>query len=141
MHRLRTKAEVLIQLTSVKSALTCQASSGSCCEELGPGSRGHFLNQFPCDWDYQQGRRAASRDLQIPDTFVLRHTAGLLSPIGPLRGAGSHALSLTSFCSFSMVLSRCHRSFSISFFSLLNCSFCSVSSFSFSDNCFCSRVA
>lgn len=49
--------------------------------------------------------------------------------------------SLTSFCSFSMVLSRCHLSFSISFFSLLNCSFCSASSLSFSDICFCSWVA
>lgn len=40
-----------------------------------------------------------------------------------------------------MVLSRCHRSFSISFFSLLNCSFCSASSLSLSDSCFCSWVA
>lgn len=151
VHRWRTKTEVLIQVTSVKSAVTCQASSGSCWEELGPGPRGHFLNQFPCDWDYQQVRRAASRELQIPDTCVLRRTAGLLSSIRPLQGGWVTRplppplpplfLPLTSFCSFSMVLSRCHRSFSISPFSLLNCSFCLVSSFSFSDNCLCSWVA
>lgn len=83
---------------------------------------------------------------------MLRLSAGFLSSHEASKGTGSQRVFclhlpppspqlLTSFCSFSMVLSRCHRSFSISFLSLLNCSFCSVSSLSFSDNCFCSWVA
>lgn len=84
--------------------------------------------------------------------FVLSHHCRFLSfhqawiphpifPVLPSLHSLTSSCSLTSFCSFSMVLSRCQRSFSISFFILLNCSFCSASSLSFSDNCFCSWVA
>lgn len=56
MQTLPMNAEVLIQVTFVKSALTCQVSSGDCGKELGPESRGYwrFLDQFPFNWDSQQ---------------------------------------------------------------------------------------
>ena len=57
--------EIVIQVTPVKSALTCQAPLGNCGEELGPESRGYFLDQFPFNWDSQQGQRAASVNLGI----------------------------------------------------------------------------
>ena len=78
-----------------------QASLGKGWEELGLWSSGHSLNQFLCNWNDQQAWRAASGDLQIPDTFVLRHTAGLLSSVRPSgmaggEGAGPHALHNSS---------------------------------------------
>lgn len=88
-----------------------------------------------------------------PASFLPSSLVALLPPMLPLSSSPSYSTPpspmyflpsvyppLASFCSFSMVLSRCHRSVSISFFSIRNCSFCSVSSRSASDSCICSWV-
>ena len=63
----------------------------------GPRLQGAFSKPVSHNWNYQQAWRAASGDLQIPDTFVLRHTTDLLSSVRPSsmvggEGAGPHAL-------------------------------------------------
>lgn len=115
-----------------------------------PEGTGVFWTSFPLTGILSKSKELL-QGIWDSDTCMLRHkcrlpqlSSGPQRVLGPRPGVPPTPFappSLTSFCSFSMVLSRCHRSFSISFFSLLNCSFCSVSSLSFSDNCFCSWVA